>query len=131
MRIHLVNPSDLSFGFAVITPRWLFVLAAATPERFGDPVLADETLESFDPDTLSPGDVCGISIHTVANTAITSMLSTVLPSNVSQMRLALASRCRVLMRRRRCAPRSCSSSPTGILNERDRLKRWRSNLAKK
>ncbi len=64
MRIHLVNPSDLSFGFAVITPRWLFVLAAATPERFGDPVLADETLEPFDAETLSPGDVCGISIHT-------------------------------------------------------------------
>ena len=37
MRIHLVNPSDLSFGTAVITPRWLFVLAAATPERFGTP----------------------------------------------------------------------------------------------
>ena len=33
MRIHLVNPSDLSFGTAVITPRWLYVLAAATPTR--------------------------------------------------------------------------------------------------
>ena len=31
MRVHLVNPSDLSFGTAVITPRWLYVLAAATP----------------------------------------------------------------------------------------------------
>ena len=64
MRVHLVNPSDLSFGVAVITPRWLFVLAAATPDRYGDPVLVDETLERFDPSTLSPGDVCGISIHT-------------------------------------------------------------------
>ena len=26
--VHLVNPSDNSFGTAVITPRWLFVLAA-------------------------------------------------------------------------------------------------------
>ena len=31
MRIHIVNPSDISFGTAVITPRWLYVLAAATP----------------------------------------------------------------------------------------------------
>jgi hypothetical protein len=31
MRIHLVNPSDVSFGTAVITPRWQYVLAAATP----------------------------------------------------------------------------------------------------
>ena len=32
MAVHLVNPSDNSFGTAVITPRWLFVLAAATPQ---------------------------------------------------------------------------------------------------
>jgi len=64
LRVHLINPSDLSFGLAVITPRWLFVLAAATPERFGTPVLVDETLERLDPATLAPGDVCGISIHT-------------------------------------------------------------------
>jgi hypothetical protein len=64
VRVHLVNPSDLSFGLAVITPRWLFVLAASTPERFGTPVLVDETLEQFDPATVSPGDVVGIGIHT-------------------------------------------------------------------
>ena len=51
MRVHLVNPSDVSFGTAVITPRWLFVLAAATPAAFGDPIIVDETLEPFDPDT--------------------------------------------------------------------------------
>lgn len=33
MRVHLINPSDLSFGLAVITPRWLFVLAAAAGHR--------------------------------------------------------------------------------------------------
>src|SRR6185312_11046561 len=60
MRIHLINPSDVSFGLAVITPRWLFVLAAATPERFGTPILVDETLERLDPSTLSPGDIAGI-----------------------------------------------------------------------
>ena len=34
MRVHLVNPSALAFGVGVITPRWLYVLAAATPEEF-------------------------------------------------------------------------------------------------
>ena len=64
MRVHLVNPSELSFGTAVITPRWLYVLAAATPRSFGDPVITDETLETFDFDQVQPGDVVGIGIHT-------------------------------------------------------------------
>ena len=64
MRVHLVNPSDISFGLAVITPRWLFVLAAATPARFGTPVLVDETLERLDPATIDAGDIVGVSIHT-------------------------------------------------------------------
>ena len=64
MRIHLINPSDVSFGVAVITPRWLYVLASATPQAYGDPNLVDETLEAFDPEVVSPGDVVGIGIHT-------------------------------------------------------------------
>ena len=64
MRVHLVNPSDLSFGTAVITPRWLYVLAAATPARFGTPLIVDETLEQFDPASVDKGDVVGIGIHT-------------------------------------------------------------------
>src|SRR6188474_1223936 len=64
MRVHLVNPSHVSFGVAVITPRWLFVLAGATPATWGDPVLCDETLEPFDCSVVSPGDVVGIGIHT-------------------------------------------------------------------
>ncbi len=64
MRVHLVNPSDISFGTAVITPRWLYVLAAATPDRFGTPILVDETLDAFDESTVEPGDVVGIGIHT-------------------------------------------------------------------
>ncbi len=64
MNIHLVNPSDKSFGTAVITPRWLYVLAAATPECFGDAHIWDETLEQLDPSTVKPGDVVGIGIHT-------------------------------------------------------------------
>ena len=35
MTVHLVNPSHLSFGVGVITPRWLFVLGAATPAAYG------------------------------------------------------------------------------------------------
>ena len=64
MRVHLVNPSDLSFGTAVITPRCLYVLAAATPDCFGTPVIVDETLERFDPNQVEAGDVVGIGIHT-------------------------------------------------------------------
>jgi radical SAM superfamily enzyme YgiQ (UPF0313 family) len=64
MRVHLVNPSALAFGVGVITPRWLYVLAAATPEEYGDPIVTDETLESWDSSAVSPGDVVGIGIHT-------------------------------------------------------------------
>ncbi len=64
MAVHLINPSDNSFGTAVITPRWLFVLAAATPLSMGDPILVDESLEQLDPATIQPGDVVGISVHT-------------------------------------------------------------------
>jgi len=64
MSVRLVNPSDNSFGTAVITPRWLFVLAAATPRSAGDPVLVDESLEAIDPETIAAGDIVGISVHT-------------------------------------------------------------------
>lgn len=64
MRVHLINPSDDSFGVGVITPRWLYVLAGATPRHYGDPLITDETLEQIDLDTLQPGDIVGIGIHT-------------------------------------------------------------------
>jgi len=64
MKVHLVNPSDHSFGTAVITPRWLFVLAAATPRSAGDPILTDESLEPIDLKAIEAGDVVGISVHT-------------------------------------------------------------------
>jgi tRNA A37 methylthiotransferase MiaB len=63
-RIHLINPSDNSFGIAVITPRWLFVLAGATPAEYGDPHIVDECLEQIDAASIQPGDVVGIGIHT-------------------------------------------------------------------
>jgi len=63
-RVHLVNPSNVSFGVAVITPRWLYVLAAATGTEWGDPILVDESLDLIDFSTIQPGDVVGIGIHT-------------------------------------------------------------------
>jgi radical SAM superfamily enzyme YgiQ (UPF0313 family) len=64
LRVYLINPSRVAFGTAVITPRWLFVLAGATGTEWGDPILVDETLEQFDPSRLQRGDVVGIGIHT-------------------------------------------------------------------
>jgi len=65
VNVHLVNPSDLSFGVGVITPRWLFTLASATPDSFGVPKIVDETVESIEFDTIAAGDVVGIGIHTL------------------------------------------------------------------
>ena len=64
MRVFLINPSDIAFGIGVITPRWLFVLAGATPARYGVPIIVDETLAALDPANIDPGDVVGIGIHT-------------------------------------------------------------------
>ena len=64
MRVHLINPSHVSFGIGVITPRWLFVLADATPRHYGDPVITDETLELLEPSAIASGDIVGIGIHT-------------------------------------------------------------------
>jgi radical SAM superfamily enzyme YgiQ (UPF0313 family) len=52
-------------GYSVITPRWLFVLAQATPiELVGDPVVVDETIQELDPQSVQPGDIVGIGIST-------------------------------------------------------------------
>jgi len=63
-RVHLINPSRVTFGTAVITPRWLYVLAAATGTEWGDPILVDETLQHLDLNTIAKGDVVGIGVHT-------------------------------------------------------------------
>jgi hypothetical protein len=63
-RVYLINPSHVAFGIGVITPRWLYVLASATPAAYGDPILVDETLERFDPANVHAGDIVGIGIHT-------------------------------------------------------------------
>jgi tRNA A37 methylthiotransferase MiaB len=63
-RVHLLNPSHVSFGVAVITPRWLYVLASATGTEWGDPIVVDESLDPIDTSQIAPGDVVGIGIHT-------------------------------------------------------------------
>lgn len=40
------------------------MLAAATPQVAGDPILVDESLEPIAPNTIIPGDIVGISVHT-------------------------------------------------------------------
>jgi radical SAM superfamily enzyme YgiQ (UPF0313 family) len=63
MKVVLVNPAIATFGFSVMTPRWLYVLAAATPrDLVGDPLVIDECLRRFDPDVVDAGDVVGIGI---------------------------------------------------------------------
>ena len=64
MKVHLINPSHVSFGIGVITPRWLYVLASATPDTYGTPQLTDEMLEPLDTSVLKKGDIVGIGIHT-------------------------------------------------------------------
>jgi radical SAM superfamily enzyme YgiQ (UPF0313 family) len=64
VRVYLVNPSHLSFGAAIATPRWLYVIAGATPASV-ELTLIDETLERADVSRFKPGDVVGIGIHTL------------------------------------------------------------------
>ena len=62
-KVFLINPSITPVGYSFMTPRWLFVLAQATPtELVGDPIIADEVLQRFDPEVVNPGDIVGIGI---------------------------------------------------------------------
>jgi radical SAM superfamily enzyme YgiQ (UPF0313 family) len=64
-KVILVNPSVTTFGYCIITPRWLFVIAQATPQDLvGDPILVDEAVKQFDPAIVQPGDIVGIGIST-------------------------------------------------------------------
>lgn len=64
-KVILVNPAHRSLGFSIMTPRWLYVLAEATPrEMVGEPIIVDEALSPFDPTIVEPGDIVGIGITT-------------------------------------------------------------------
>ncbi len=64
-KVVLVNPANTTVGYSVITPRWLYVIAGATPtELVGDPKIIDEPITPFNPDEIEPGDIVGVGIHT-------------------------------------------------------------------
>jgi radical SAM superfamily enzyme YgiQ (UPF0313 family) len=64
-KVVLVNPANATVGYSVITPRWLYVIAGATPTEFaGDPVIIDEPIRAFDANKVGPGDIVGVGIHT-------------------------------------------------------------------
>ena len=64
-RVHLINPSHVSFGVAVITPRWLYVLAAATGIAVGrSQRRRRDAGDASTRPTIEAGDVVGIGIHT-------------------------------------------------------------------
>ncbi len=63
-KVFLINPANESFGYSFITPRWLYVIAQATPQEFGDPIIVDETIKKFDPRIVQTGDIVGIGITT-------------------------------------------------------------------
>ncbi|MEP6571016.1 MAG: radical SAM protein [Acidobacteriota bacterium] len=64
-KVILVNPANATVGYSVITPRWLFVIAGATPTKFaGDPVIVDVPVTAFNPKDVGPGDIVGVGIHT-------------------------------------------------------------------
>jgi radical SAM superfamily enzyme YgiQ (UPF0313 family) len=66
LRILLINPSNTTAGFALMTPRWMPVLAAATPaEGVADIRLLDQAVEDVTPAALGSADLIGISIHTL------------------------------------------------------------------
>ena len=64
MRVHLINPSEVAFGTAVITPRWLYVLAAATPGLLAIPLLSTKPSNRSILKPSRSGDIVGIGIHT-------------------------------------------------------------------
>jgi radical SAM superfamily enzyme YgiQ (UPF0313 family) len=63
-KVVLVHPTSKTHGYSFITPRWLYVIAAATPARVvGNPIVIDEMLEPFDPAAVDRGDIVGIGIN--------------------------------------------------------------------
>lgn len=61
-RVFLVNPARVTAGYSFFTPRWLYVLAGATPSDVDSLTVVDETLTRFDASRVGPGDIVGIGI---------------------------------------------------------------------
>ncbi|HVS82209.1 MAG TPA: radical SAM protein [Pyrinomonadaceae bacterium] len=63
-RVILVNPANSTVGYSVITPRWLFAIAGATPTKLvGDPIIVDVPVTPFNAEDVNPGDIVGVGIH--------------------------------------------------------------------
>jgi len=63
VHVHLVNPSDSSLNWCHHPP--LVVCSGrGHPSLYGDPLITDETLAPFQPESVDAGDVVGIGIHT-------------------------------------------------------------------
>ena len=64
-RVHLINPSDLSFGVAVITPAMAVRARGGHRHRMGRPASRRRNARARSTSTrLATGDVVGIGIHT-------------------------------------------------------------------
>ena len=64
MRVFLVNPSHVSFGTAVIIPRWLWRARRRNTASLEHTSRVRRNAGSFDFGQLAAGDVAGIGIHT-------------------------------------------------------------------
>ena len=64
MSVHLVNPSDNSLERRLSHPVGCLFLPQRPLRAAGDPILVDESLEPIVPETIMPGDIVGISVHT-------------------------------------------------------------------
>jgi radical SAM superfamily enzyme YgiQ (UPF0313 family) len=63
-KVILVNPANATVGYSVITPRWLFVIAGATPTNLVDDlVIIDMPVTPFNAEDITPGDIVGVGIH--------------------------------------------------------------------
>jgi radical SAM superfamily enzyme YgiQ (UPF0313 family) len=65
-KIWLINPANVCTGFAAITPRWMPIMASATPEAFADQLmLVDEAVEPVDYSQINQQDLVAFSVHTL------------------------------------------------------------------
>jgi tRNA A37 methylthiotransferase MiaB len=65
-KIHLINPAHVCSGFAIMTPRWLAVIAGATPASWQERLrVHDLSLDELDLSSIDAGDLVGISLHTL------------------------------------------------------------------
>jgi hypothetical protein len=60
MQVHLINPSDVSFGTGVITARRLYVMAETTPRSYGNPAKISQVQHKVFHMESSPSEMTGV-----------------------------------------------------------------------